>query len=359
MEVRILFIDDESIREDLVQYFNGHKIGDYVIKATSAETFDEGLERIKKESFEIIVLDLCKGKASEDAEQEGLSTLKSIQQFTFVPVIFHSGLSHQIDSYKSLIVGVSDKRDGQDGIVKEITRILNSNTIFLKNNIHQIVETELIRYFWDVIHEKRNLFKPDLTDSSLGYLMLRRLANSLSKENIKSLIGEKRISEKVHPMEYYIYPITNSEYETGEVLLQNGKYFVILTPSCDFIEDKANNRERRVGKVLLAETVLLTQNDYYKDYMANKNLKNKERLQRLIESRKGDQYFFLPSTPFIKNLLVDFQNKIMVDYNELKGFERVALVDDPFVQSMISSFVRFYNRIGSPDLDSEVVINNL
>ncbi|MBU3663009.1 MAG: hypothetical protein FGM41_07410 [Bacteroidetes bacterium] len=359
MEVRILFIDDESIRDDLVEYFNDYKIGDYVIKATSADTFDEGLERIKRESFEIIVLDLCKGKASEDAEQEGLSTLKSIQQFTFVPVIFHSGLSHKIDSYKSLIVGVTDKRDGQDGLVKEITRILKSNTIFLKNNIHQIIDAELIRYFWEVIHGKRNLFKPDLTDSSLGYLMLRRLANSLSKENIKYLIGEERISEKVHPMEYYIYPVTNNEFETGEVLLKDGKYFVILTPSCDFIEDKANKRERRAGKVLLAETVLLTENEFYIDYLTNKSSKNKEKLQRLIESRKGDQYFFLPGTPFIKNLLVDFQNKIMVDYSDLKGFERVALLDDPFVQSMISSFVRFYNRIGSPDLDSEVVLNNL
>lgn len=358
MDVKILFIDDEDIIDDLVKFFEGHKINEFTIRASSANSFEDGLEKIKSETFEIIVLDLCKGKASETAEQEGLNILKEIQQFTFVPVIFHSGVSHKIIDYRSLVVGVTDKRDGQAGLDKEITRIINSNTIFLKNNVHELIEDELKKYFWDVIHEKRNIFTPDTKDNSLGFLMLRRLANSLSKVNIKSLLGEKNISEKVHPMEYYIYPVSNAEFETGEILLKDNKYYIILTPSCDFIEDASINRERRVGQVLLAETSLLKNNEYYIDYIGGKNAKNRERLKRLIESRKGDQYFFLPGTPFIENLLVDFQNKIMVQYDDLKHYERIALLDDPFTQSMISSFVRFYNRIGSPDLDSDFIIDS-
>ena len=67
----------------------------------------------------------------------------------------------------------------------------------------------------------------------------------------------------------------------------------------------------------------------------------------------------MPGTPFIENLILDFQNKVMVDYVDLKAFTRVAKLDDPYAQSMVTSFVRFYNRIGFPDIDADYVIQNL
>ena len=49
----------------------------------------------------------------------------------------------------------------------------------------------------------------------------------------------------------------------------------------------------------------------------------------------------------------------MVDYAELKSFKRVAKLDNPFAQSIVSSFIQYYNRIGFPDIDAEYVINSL
>lgn len=60
------------------------------------------------------------------------------------------------------------------------------------------------------------------------------------------------------------------------------------------------------------------------------------------------------------NRVIDFQDKTTVDYSSLKAdFERIAKLDSPFAQSMTSSFIRYYNRIGFPDIDTEYVINNL
>jgi hypothetical protein len=49
----------------------------------------------------------------------------------------------------------------------------------------------------------------------------------------------------------------------------------------------------------------------------------------------------------------------MFDYEELKNFSRVAKLDDPFAQSMVASFIRYYNRIGFPDIDADYIIKNL
>ena len=170
-------------------------------------------------------------------------------------------------------------------------------------------------------------------------------------------MGDDKIkADKAHPMEFYIFPANTEEYEAGEIVFKEGVYYAVLTPSCDFIEE--GSRHRKVGKVLLAEALPLKNSEFYKKYKGN-NEKYKLSLAELIESRKGDRYFFLPGTPFIENLVLDFQNKVMVDYGELKAFTRIAKLDDPYAQSMVSSFIRFYNRIGFPDIDSDYVIASL
>lgn len=87
--------------------------------------------------------------------------------------------------------------------------------------------------------KENNKFKPEDNDYSLGYLLLRNIGNSLSKENIANVLEDTSINrDKVHPMEFYIYPIIGREFENGDIVQDNnsGEVFVILTPSCDFVE---------------------------------------------------------------------------------------------------------------------------
>lgn len=361
MELKLLFVDDGDVRNDLAEFFNAEDIEGYIIKTDVAETFEKGIEKIKTEHFDIIILDLCQGEPSDNAEKAGLDVLNAIQGHSFIPVIFFTGIAHSIVDLNSEVVSVVNKHDGFETLKSEVKRIISSNIALLKHKIHGHIESEMQKYFWDIVHAKRNLFKQNESEFSLGYLLLRRLAHSLSKENIKQLLGDGNIkTEKTHPMEFYIFPShEEEEYEAGEILIRDDVYYTVLTPSCDFIEDKASKRERRVGQVLLAIAEPLVNSDYYKDYKKTSNKDNRARLEKIIETRKGDQFFFLPGTPFIENLILDFQKKIMVSYRDLKNFTRVAKLDDPFAQSMISSFVRYYNRIGFPDIDADYVISKL
>jgi CheY-like chemotaxis protein len=362
MNIKILFVDDDpKLRTDLVKIFNGHTIGKHTLVASEVDDFEKSVQVIIDNDYDIIILDLYKGEPKEGGEKSGLGVLKQIQSNLFAPVIFFSGLTKDLAGLESEVVGVVNKgHEGVDKLNAEIERMVNSNIALIKIKLYQHVKESLRKYFWDTVHADKKAFEPIKNDISLGYLLLRRIANSLSKENIKNLLGDDKIkSNKAHPMEFYIYPSGEGEYEAGEILKKDGHYFAILTPTCDFVEDKDAKRDRRVGWVLLAVATPLTETEYYKDYKKNSNEKNKERLARVIETRKGDQFFFLPGTPFMENLLLDFQVKQMVPYAELSKFTKVAKLDSPFAQSMISSFIRFYNRIGSPDIDSDYVISSL
>jgi len=376
-KLKLLYIeDDPANREGLVSVLSDESVCDYNIEVDAVDTFDGSLEKIQNEKYHIIILDIYKGKPNNNVEA-GIDILEKLQKICFVPIIFFSGNTINVQDLKSQIVGVVKKGDdGIEGLKKEIERLVKFNLPFVKENIYNHLEEEFRKYFWDIIHKERNIFKHDKADFSLGYLMLRRLSNSLSKEKIYKILGDRTLEkDKIHPMEFYLYPTdATTEFESGEILKKGDDVYIILTPSCDFIERFDKNGKslgRKVGKILLAKTILLTNTDEYQCYFNTKKedgseKSNKEKesdkknLARLIKSSRSDRYFFLPQTPFIENRIIDFQIKEIVDYeNLIKDFTRLATLDNPFAQAMIASFIRYYNRIGYPDIDSDLIIKAL
>ena len=366
-ELHLLYVeDDKGNRDDLIKVLSDDTIGDYTIKIDGFDSFEGAIEEISAHHYHIIILDLFVGNPQENGKQVGLDILKAIQEKYFVPVIFFSGNTKNVEDLKSQIVGVVTKGDqGIAGLRLEIERLIKFNLPFIKGNLHNYIEEELKTYFWDIIHAQRDKFKAEDNDFSLGYLMLRKFGHSLSKNKISKILGDDQLKDdKVHPMEFYIYPTESTfEVESGELLEKDGNVYVILTPSCDFVERFNPKTQvslgRKVGKILLTKTHLLTESVEYIAYKANANKDNMLKLEKLITSGKTDRYFFLPGTPFLENRYIDFQDKIMIDYADLKGFNRFAKLDNPFTEGMIASFIRYYNRIGYPDIDVEYVINNL
>ena len=360
-ELKLLYIeDDKENRDYLVKLLHNETLCNFNVDIEAVDTFDHAIDKISSTLYHIIILDIYKGDPINGGEQSGLQILEQIQSKCFIPVIFYSGNTKDVQDLKSQIVGVVTKGDdGFEGLKLEIERLIKFNLPFIKENIHAYLEEELKNYFWEIIHSQRDKFRAEENDFSLGYLMLRKFSSSLSRNKISEILGDNSLNkEKVHPMQFYIYPVISGEYECGEILQKDQEVFVILTPSCDFI--LGENRPRKVGDVLLAKTTLLSNTNEYKGYQSKKDDNNKkENLIRLIESRKGDRYFFLPQTPFIENRIVDFQSKEMVKYGDLATYTRVAELDSPYAESMISSFIRYYNRIGYPDIDSDLIVNAL
>lgn len=361
--LNILYVeDDENNRQDLVSVLQDEILCNFNIMIEAVDTFDNAIDRIISNHYHIIILDIYKGKPDDGGEEAGLEILKQIQGKCFVPVIFYSGNTKNVRDLKSQIVGVVTKGDeGVEGLKQEIERLVKFNLPFVKENIHDYLENEFKTYFWKIIHEERGKFSPDRNDFSLGYLILRKFGRSLTKDTISQILGDKNLkNDRVHPMEFYLYPTDETtEYECGEILQKDDDVFVILTPSCDFIErfdKKGKNIGRKTEKVLLTKTIGITSTDEHIKYLNNKNKDNQKNLISLIECRRGDRFFFLPKTPFIDNRIIDFQHQEIVDFNDLKNYTRLAKLDSPYAEAMISSFIRYFDRIGFPDIDSDLII---
>lgn len=372
--LKILYIeDDKDNREELIELLSDWEINDCKIIIEGEESFEIATRRICEDGFHMVILDLYKGRAGGGGEMLGLTTLRDVKSHIFVPIIFYSGNTTAVSNFKSQVVGVATKGDGGiDELKNEIGRLTSHSLPFINENIHAFINGKIKEYFWDIIQENNTTFKPDDNDHSLGYLLLRNICNSLSRDNIYKILGDDSIAEdKVHPMEFYIYPRNDdAEYENGEIVVNNetNDVYIILTPSCDFIlrYDKKNDcHYRKANNILLAKadplTITQEYSQYQRKFQQQNNAKDeRNRLSKVIESSKDERHFFLPGTPFIENRVVDFQDNMVVTYEDLTSkFTRLAKLDNPFAQSMTASFIRYYNRIGFPDIDTEYVIRKL
>lgn len=360
-DLKVLYIDDDkSYHNDIKELLAGEEYCGYTLQIECTDSFETGI--LASSQYHLVILDLYRGQAMQGGENVGSNSYKEIQEKIFIPIIFFSGYPKDVAELRSQVIGVATKGDGGlDELKSEIERLTKNNLPILKEKVHAFIEDEFKKYFWGTIQPKNNIFKPEADDLSLGYMLLRNMADTLSRDNIRQLLGDDTIKEdKVHPMEFYIYPTdTTTEYQTGEIIKnkETDEIFVILTPSCDFI--KRGTSERKVDHILLLKTILLTETKEYKRYNNDKE-KYAESLKQFINSSKGDRYFFLPQTPFIENRVIDFQNKEIVSYEQLCAkFERIAKLDNPYAQSMAATHARYYNRIGCPDIDSEYIINGL
>jgi hypothetical protein len=83
-----------------------------------------------------------------------------------------------------------------------------------------------------------------------------------------------------------------------------------------------------------------------------------DQLDKLIgNNRQGqrDRYYFLPAAWDREDLVVDLQRLSHRPYAELKHFQRLATLDDPYAQSLIAQLGRYIGRMGTPDLDIAAV----
>jgi hypothetical protein len=142
---------------------------------------------------------------------------------------------------------------------------------------------------------------------------------------------------------------------------QNGTeaFWVVLTPSCDFAQDKADH-------VIVAKCERLTELDEYISWIRNHPNEPSNTASAAIKNlignnRKGqaERYKFLPGTFFLPDLVVDFQQLRSLTKVAANALEAVASLDSPYAESLLASFARYFGRLGTPDLDKDLVLDRL
>lgn len=365
MKAKILIVDDDpEICETAKSFFNGEVISGKTITVETTTNFSTAKDILRDGSFDIVVLDLKGSGRDQDGLELGESVLNEIKKTCFVSVIFNTCFPVSVLTHESHMIKIVSKGETLEALQIEIAKMLSSKIADIKNKLDLYIKESMRSYMWDFVHDHWASLSGIIDEKMLNHLLARRLAHTLTKEKIVALMGEDSYNPEIaHPIEEYIYPPLSIEYRTGDLLKKNEKFYILITPSCDMILRKG---VRKAEDITLIECLPLTESKEYKEYKDVKtaNLLEKindkrGKLKNFVENRLSERFFFLPGTHFIEDSFVDFQKLLTVKYSELTVFVKVAELDTAYADSLLVQFVRYFNRIGTRDLNSDFVMQRI
>lgn len=362
---RVLVVDDQQA-EEIREMIEGTRVlGEQdPVEVEMCKTFAEAYPALKRKRIDLIVLDLKDDELATASTEPlaGERVFEEIKQEIFVPVIFYTGLSHKVEHLANPFVKVL-RREGADKIREAIQNIFSTRIPQLLRHL----EEEKRSYMWNTLLNHDQILQ-GANQEEAAFLLARRLANVLESSSVRRFLSGSGPSGEIdsagiHPVEMYVYPPVEPDLLAGDIIKRgenaNPEYWVILTPSCDLVSGRA-----KAEQVLLARCIELKDIDEVKNFVDNQTAKAKKLIMNLIKNRGGEtrqehRYHFLPATSFLPGFLVDFQNLIQLPFEndgEVIKESRVCSLDNPFAEALSAQFIRYYSRLGTPDLDVDKVI---
>lgn len=343
----ILLIDDDlDIRNSTKEYFDSIGTSDYNLKTCDFTEFEV---EIAKQDFHIIISDY---KNNHGNPQEGLEVFEKIKRKTFVPLIiytgFHGSIDHAISDSESCFLRIIAKGTGSEVDLKAaMDEIINSKEFHVKENIEkkllESMNKNFREYFWTIVQSHWSEFE-NLDEETLERILSRKI--------IQDLHPALLANERIHPIEFYEFPVTDkSKIETGSILIKEGKYYICINNDCDL---SVREGRCKASKLVLLEIKIglnaLDISGGNNDQLLNNN-----------HSKHRDGKFIFPKTFFFQGGYIDFDDvctknlaiqagKITLD----EIGEIVAKVHSPYIQRLISNFSRYYNRVGTPDINTSI-----
>ncbi|MBO9830590.1 hypothetical protein J7373_20250 [Xanthomonas sp. A2111] len=335
---------------------------------TLESSFDSAIDRLKRENFDLVTLDLhgagdpdpLIGEGDPD-DQEGARVLAELRRIRFVPVIFYTGYAERIANLATGVVHVVKKGDNDLENVRKAARDIFETGL---PTLSRRIQDDARDFIWDTVDKDWDKVKGEPSaKSTLAYLLARRLAARLSRESIKHLLSHEIGIAK--PIEKYIYPAINSDIKTGWIIKEDdGSYWIVATPACDFAQKKADH-------VLLIGAQLLTSDARHAAWSAGskwkgghpaperRDQKSWDALSKLLRNNAGDRWRFFPGTFFLPALVADLQKLKQVSNTNLQAMDPICQIDSPDCEALLLHLSRYYGRIGTPDLDVKEVMDRL
>ncbi|MGA9097959.1 MAG: response regulator [Methanotrichaceae archaeon] len=378
---QILFVDDEpDVCTQIDEGLNGEVIGDpeRTLRVKTCTDFNKALEILETHRFDLIILDVRLGDHSVvDVEDEaGIQALDAIKQRRFMPVIFYTNLPKHVQHLETpdvALIRVVEKTDGIPALMDMINQVISTSIPDINRALIRHVESVQRDYMWTFLPKHWDLIKSISDRTTLAYLLSRRLAISLPGPNItkfscelgeSSPKGHAKAGKFIHPMLFYIMPPVIEKPLAGDIYSEKidgrTEFWVLLTPSCDIVQEKAEF-------ALMAHCNLLTEQNEFLEWKESNSNNKRKILEDLIKNNRktgqSERYHFLPGALDIPDLIVDFQKTRIIEPRILADntgtLKRRASLDSPFAEALVARFSRYFGRLGTPDLDLELILGRL
>ncbi len=361
----LLVEDDAEIVEQIVDDAARKKLlpGSAVVEVMAVQDFRDAQKAMSNRRFDYLILDLRAETTDDDPDPSpGLKVFKELRKQRFVPVVFYTAVPSKVEVHASPFVRIVEKSAGLSHLRRELKALHNTRL----PELLRYLEEEQRTYMWDFVEENAQEFGSGKARADFAYLLARRLSLKLSGDTVRKFLNGEVVlpSKKVHPMEVYVRPPMGDDWRAGDILkragTKRGGYFVVLSPTCDFINKK-------VEAALLAKCEQLSKQPEYSAWLTQGKSTTDRGLQTFLQTlsngrankRQQDRFRFLPGTFFMPDLVADFQGLIPTPLKDQARFKRMASLDSPFAEALLAQFGRYYLRIGTPDLDVEAVMARL
>lgn len=349
-KVRVLIIEDKDAlaadaRREIEDAFEE---SDEIEVEVSVETdFDEGFAKFSRGESDVVVLDVRRDSPdpSPDDEAAGHAVYLNIKDARFAPVVFWTALPETVlhEQMAPLVTVVT--KDDTDKLPAAIQAAVASRAVITISGIEQHVATVLRKHMWTELAPNWAEYTEAADSPGIAQVLLSRLSRVLEEDSEQSLTAD--------PSHRYIYPPASTRRAPGDLLrASDATWWVILTPACDFAQDKFEF-------ALLAKADDLGLNPRFQKWSTSRSKAAWNELERHVLTATQGRFYYLPAFRDIPDLVLDLENVRAVTAEALDVMSPVASLVSPFSEGLLVQHSQYRGRIGVPDLDSNRVKQRL
>lgn len=362
--------DDPDLLRQVQEFLEGEVFSFGTLRVVPSQTFDRALELLRDRRVDLLILDVFRG-TPEDGNRAGLDVLEEWQAVGFAPVVLYTALPESIQAAANPFVRIVTKEHAQLArLADEIRDLFDLKIPQAHRAIVEHLDKTLRTYMWGFVVAEWGELGPLVNQPDFLRLLLHRLAMGFT-QGVEPLISEvypptiatAPAEEKIHPVEYYVKPPIGTNPLLGDLrrLSRNGqdRLYVILWPTCDLVD---RGGQCKVERALCARARPLEEFEEFVTWRQAPTPSNTvvEKLTALVtnnrRSGQSDRYHFLPPAWDIPAMVADFGDLEHVPVPELRAASRLATIASPFAEAIAVRFVRYLGRVGTSDLDLDLVL---
>ncbi|MEW1986791.1 hypothetical protein [Pseudarthrobacter oxydans] len=345
------------------------------LKLSTCQSFDEAQELLRAGDFDLAILDVreeAKGNGRPD-NTRGTRVFEAVRLLKFLPIIFFTALPEKARMHEAPpLITVVDK-DDIEALPSAVEAALKSGISTTVRTINEHVDRVIRNYLWTTVAPSWKDFSGD-NPEQIAELLVARVTRSLQENALAEVRKELEptveddstglVATSSNTARYYVYPPVNDALVPGALVkapwLEDAEpthldgnarrnvsdWWVVLTPSCDFAQNK-------VEYVLLAQALPLEVMPLFASWKEAPEKQRAGKWSRLEGVLRGNRprYEFYPKFQAIPDLVVDLEQVIAVPNDDLIGATIVASLSSPFTEALLTKYSHFRGRIGTPDVD--------
>lgn len=372
---RVVYIEDEpEYRRQVKEFLEGAEFEYGALEVTAVEKFSEATALLSSRKVDLVVLDVFDSPIT-DHMATGLDVLTQWKATGFASVVLYTALPEAVAEEVGPFVELVGKESGPEALLAAIGRLFRSRVPQTHRAIADHIEGAVRSYMWEFVAANWDQFKDLTSHPEFLRLLLARLAAELGR-NLQPVLerlyeGEQKDPgpELVHPAAYYVKPPVGTDALLGDLRMVDGAIVFVLWPSCDMV---MRDGKCKVDSILCAKTTKLVDTAEYaalktardanagsKTTKAMENLKRLCRNQRDGKGVQSERYHFLPQVWDIPSVVIDFAELAHLSMTKVRASVCIATVASPYAEAINARFLRYIARIGTPDLDLEIVMRSL